>query len=477
MTMFLQTDATGGGSGGVDPNQAMVDLAVIANGDTGLGFTLIPPNQQQVNYARTLGGTPPVRLDTLVNTAFTLGGNALSIVILAVKSNFALNDGTMITVVGGTSLPPSGSGAPGATLNNTTNCLVIYDTSQSNGQGYCAARLGTGGTLDLQTTNPVILYHELSHAFRIVTNASLALTAACNPSSPEENAAITDENDLRTQIAAVAGTTAVLRDPGIHCGSTCTGGSSNCCVIVTVASQSGISAEVQALRVLRDRVLRKSELGFTFFDRLFRAYYSFSPQVVSLMARNPNLRPLILDVYVRPLIRSLQMIQHLTIDRGNQESATALLREIVDPEGVTVQQVLVWKLLDGDRALLGETEAELAALLEARATGIPHIQWAMVEPVQMWFKAMEQLTAGASLETVGAWWKDRIDEWAPRVPIEPFWGVLTRAELEGELQVVREVLVTSRGGRRRFAERLAGAYPELPHVAEVAVRWSMGEET
>src|SRR5206468_3724559 len=114
---------------------------------------------------------PATRLATLVNTNFNpdyglgAGPQAVPIVILPVLANFVLNDGRSILAVGGTSLAPSNSGLRGAALNNTTDCLVIYDTTQNNGAGYCAAR-GTTATLNLQTPNPVILYHELSHAFR-----------------------------------------------------------------------------------------------------------------------------------------------------------------------------------------------------------------------------------------------------------------------------------------------------------------------
>ena len=177
MTVFIQNDATGAGTGTLDANQGAVDLAIVANGDTGLGLAAAVGNRQQVTYARTDPGTPPTRLDTLVNTNFNpdyglgAGPQAVPIVILPVLANFVRSDGALVTTFGGTALPPSNSGLAGAGLNTTTDCLVIYDTSQSNGSGYCTARAGTGGTLDLQTPNPVILYHELSHALRTATNA------------------------------------------------------------------------------------------------------------------------------------------------------------------------------------------------------------------------------------------------------------------------------------------------------------------
>ena len=70
MTMFLQTDATGAGSGSINQTQGFVDLAAIANGDTGLGLGALAGNRQQVNYNRTDNGVPATRLGNLVSTAF-----------------------------------------------------------------------------------------------------------------------------------------------------------------------------------------------------------------------------------------------------------------------------------------------------------------------------------------------------------------------------------------------------------------------
>ena len=121
MTLFIQTDAAGAGSGDVNAPEAFVNLAVIANGDTGLGFTDVSPRLQQITYARTLGGPPPIRLDTLVNTFFGVNPQNLDIIIVPVFNNFVLNDGRRLGR-GGKTLSPQGSGMPGAELNTTTSC-------------------------------------------------------------------------------------------------------------------------------------------------------------------------------------------------------------------------------------------------------------------------------------------------------------------------------------------------------------------
>ncbi|MCC7371520.1 MAG: hypothetical protein IT306_24080 [Chloroflexi bacterium] len=487
MTLFIQNDATGAGAGSLNPNQAAVDLAVAANGDTGLGLAAAVGNRQQVTYAQTLPGGPPTRLSALVNTNFTpnfgAGPQNVNIVILPVLANFVLNDGTSILTVGGTALPPAGSGLAGAGLNNTTDCLVIYDTTQNNGNGYCTARNGTGGTLDLPTPNPIILFHELSHAFRIVTNALLALSATCNPSSPEENAAIVDENTLRTQVANATGVAVVLRDPGIHCGTVCGagGGGSSCCIIASVASGSPLSAEVAALRSVRDNLLRRTEIGFASLQALLRDYYGFSPQVSTLMARYPALQRLVLEGYVRPLIQSLRLIERYALggdsadalgaqfvaDHADRVTAAMRLSLLQRARGV-IQGEMAW-LDDGD-----ETERELARLLQPGLAS-EHVRWGLLEPVDMYLTSLEAHLDGCSPLDLGERLAALIDAWGARMPLDDVWASLTVAQLQEELAAMERTLLRNAAASKRFRERLLQAYGSVTAVATVLGDGALGK--
>lgn len=474
MSIFIQNDATGAGAGTLDPNIAFVNLGVAANGDTGLGLGPQVGNRQQVTYARTLPGVPPTRLDNLVNTVFNPdyggGPQVVNIIILPVLANFTLNDGTLITNVGGTALPPNNSGLAGAGLNNTNDCLVIYDTTQNNGNGYCTARAGTGGTLDLQTPNPIILYHELSHAFRIVTNALLALTAACNPSSPEENAAITDENDLRTQVANATGVPVVLRDPGIHCGGLC-GGSPppNCCIIASVASGSSISEEVAALRSVRDGFLRKSEVGFSFFESLHRDYYAFSPQVCTLMAQHPELCPLVLEGLVRPLVSVLRLVEQYSLDRDAAALGELFAAEHADRAAGAARLGMLCQaqeVLDGSDTHLTDVQRELAPLLRP-ALASKHVTWAIVEPTQIYRSALQLYLDGCGLEQLGQQLYEAISSWAPRMPLDNVWAALAASELRDELAMLDNVLIRTPEARASFRERLKRKFGVVTAVATI----------
>ena len=474
MTLFIQTDATGAGAGTVNPNTASLNLVVIVNGDTGLGVNAPVGNRQLVTYAQTLAGPPPNRINALVNTVFNPdygnGPQQVDIIIVAVGADFFLNDGSSILTRGGTALPPQNSGLPGSTLNTTNQCLVLYDTSQNNGTGYCTARQGTGGTLNLETPNSVILYHELSHAFRIVNNTLLALSGTCNPSSPEENAAITEENDLRTQTANSNGEPVVLRDPGIHCGNVgCV--TTGCCIIASVASGSAISPVVQELRSLRDGLLRRSEVGYAFFDALHFDYYSFSPQVCTLMAGEPALPEVVLTAYVEPLLFMLRAMKATAHESAGDEEVGRRFLEALGDRGA--RQARLAAIDQAGRIWLSaetpgdETARRLSSLLQAHAAPSEHVRWALIEPIWMFQAILAGLPDEPDPADVGRTLREAIDGWSAGLPIDPVWASLPMRELIAELETLDSILLISPQARARFRRRLRDHFPAIPVIQRV----------
>jgi hypothetical protein len=477
VTLFVQTDGTGAGAGTVNPNTAALNLGVIANGDTGLGLNAAVGNRQQVTYAQTLTGVCQNRLNALVNTVFMpdyglgAGPQQVDILILPVGGDFVLNDGSLAANTGGIALPPANSALPGAVLNTTNNCLAIYDTSQNNGAGICTARAGAGGALNLETPNSVILYHELSHAFRIVNNTLLALGTGCNPSSPEENAAITDENDLRTQTANALGEAVVLRDAGNHCGNLGCVVTTTCCIIASVSSGSAVSPIVQELRRLRDGLLRRSEVGHAFFNGLFFDYYSFSPQVCTLMAGEPRLPGLVLQGYVEPLLFMLRAMTVATYEPVNdRELGRRFLGWVGGPAQrrnrlTAVEQAgRFWRGADVPDH---DVARRLTNLLQAHAMPSEHVRWALVEPVSMFGAILEALPARPAPARVGRAIREAIDDWAPRFPIDPVWASLPMRTLIDELENIDALLLRSAGARLRFRHRLLARFATIPPIARL----------
>lgn len=467
MPMFILDDATGIGSDDLDTLQAFVDLVIIAN-DDGVGLNDPVNGMQQVTYNRTMNGAPQLRLDALVNTAFTPdygnGPQNVDIIVIAGLSGFTLDDGTSFAN-NGTSLPPSNSGLPGANLNTTQNCLVIYDTQQN----ICVARDGTGGDIDLSESNPVVLYHEFSHAFRIVNNAMLQLTAECDPASPEENAAIIDENDLRTQIANRQGVTPELRDPNIHCGSV--GCNSGCCIIATVASKSLTSLQVQYLRFARDHFVRSTEIGYAFFKQFFHDYYSFSPQVCTIMAGNPSISEHLLEGYINPLLDFWKiMIERSHQDFSEADLGAAFVRHHPDRArakaclGALHRTVAYWLNQDPNNS---EVPAELITLLRKRAWPSEYIQWALVSPVRIYHDLLTLYVDGANEKTIGREFNRALESWAPEVPISEVWASQSAEQVAKELEFCDNALLQSASNKKRFHQRLLDRFNDITSIQVV----------
>ncbi len=466
MAMFILSDASGIGSDDLDPLQAFVDLVIIAN-DDGIGMDDPVGGLQRVTYNRTQNGAPQLRLDDLVNTAFTpdygAGPQNVDTIVIAGLKDFVLDDGSSFAD-NGTALPPASSGLGGASLNTTENCLVIYDTQQN----ICVARDGSGGDIDLSISNPVVLYHEFSHAFRIVNNTLLSLGGGCDPASPEENAAIVDENDLRTQIANRIGATPELRDPNIHCGQVgCSGG---CCIIASVASRSWSSRQVQALRDVRDHFVRSTEVGFAFFEQFFRDYYSFSPQVCTLMEQSPGVPEALLDGYIHPLLEFWQMM----ILRSRAPCDTAALGTLFASRHTDIGQARDRLLAIGDiveRWLTQQSDSPateaLMNLLAEHAWPSEYMQWALIEPVRIYRRLLNAHCQGATAAALGEQFAEALDDWAPRFPLVPVWGALSADEVVRELAFCESALMQSRRGRSRFRDRLRKRFTEVTSIVAV----------
>jgi hypothetical protein len=468
MAMFILDDATGIGSDDVDTFQAFVDLVIIAN-DDGVGLDDPIGGMQQVTYSRTIDKAPQQRLDTLVNNTFTpdygSGAQNVDIIVIPALSGFTLDDGTSFTN-NGTALAPANSGLPGATLNTTGNCLVIYDTQQN----ICVARDGTEGDIDLTISNPVVLYHEFSHAFRIVNNTSLPLTSECDPASPEENAAIIDENALRTQIAERQDATPVLRDPNIHCGSDgCS--NSGCCIIATVLSKSLTSPQVQFLRSVRDHFVRSTEVGYEFFEHFFRDYYSFSPQVCTIMAKTPNISEHLLEGYINPLLdfwkimieRSQTYFSDLELGaafvnyHSNRPRANARLNALNFTTAYWLKQ-------DSNN---NELTTELITLLRERAWSSEYIQWALVAPVRIYYNLLTLFLDGADEERIGSEFNRALEFWVSEVPISEVWASLPIKKVVKELEFCNNALLKSAHNQKRFRQRLLDRFQDITSIQVV----------
>jgi hypothetical protein len=530
MTLFIQSDAGGDGTGDtVHPLNAHGDLIQISNMDLGgnghVGYGEVDgpvADLSQVTYDQSTSGPCPTRLSSLVNTNFGVNAQNIDIIVLAVGFNFTLTDGTLMAG-NGTSRPPnvlipdwtsgtafqagqfvrsngngylalnsatSGSTPPSGTAaftpvsdgavnweflfsganfgNPTQSVLTIYDMSDNNGNGVCEKGLASQ-QYDLSAPSPVTLYHELSHALRLATRTTLSLIPP-DPSnfasaSPEEHQAEVDENDMRTQLGQP------LRDPNDHGGMLGMGGSCaapSCCVVASVATGTPYSSEVNALRAVRDGVLRRSEIGFDFFAHLHADYYGFSPQVCRMMARSGDLLARIRSYFVEPLTLCLDLLRGHTLDRVEPHALGAQLDHWV--RGASELAALTAADLDAARAILDHTApgavppappyAELAALLDSRARSSPFVTWALFDPISIVIDALAWRLEGVATADIGHRLAAAFDAWAVRMPLTDVWRNLSRYALAEEIAFLGRALVRGADARAAFRDRVVQHLPE-----------------
>jgi hypothetical protein len=450
MTLFIRNDTAGAGTGMVYPNQAEADLFIISNSDSALGETAASsPGLIEVTYPKkTKTGFCPERLSELVNTKFTkVPADPIDIIILAVDQSFKLNNGSFITRYQGLTVKPFGKDLEGVELNPTASVLLIYNKDTG---GNCQFGL-LSKKYDLPLPTPALLFHELSHALRDAKEEELSNYSPDDcTSSEEEEAAEKDENELRKQINVP------LRDPTNTCGHPCTP-SNGCCIVASIATGSE-SEELNALRQLRERFLRRSEVGFDFFEYLHYDYYAFSPQVCGEMATDATLTGNVATYYVRPLKSCLQLAAaHLIDGEPSEQVGQRLIEEVPDDlAGLSAAEILsaVGVLRAEDR--LPSRWREQLPVTPTLASESEFVRWALIEPIAIYLSALVEHSEGAGPEELGTSFTDQLAQWGGELPITELWSTFSDYELRRELGFLGECLLRAPTARRRFAERLMG---------------------
>jgi hypothetical protein len=471
MTLFIQNDTGTAGSGSVFPSSGSLHLIAISNGDPGYGENPAVGDLIPVTYAQSTTGPCPTRLTTLVNTDFPTPTGTIDIIIIPSNNGFVLIDGS---VVG-----PGITLRPNSPINPANSVIVIYDTTNNGGSGICVKREG-GSAMDVQSPASVILYHELSHAFRRCTNATLSTAESnCNSASAEENAAEIDENDMRDQLGIPH------RDATNHCANV--GCQTNCCIVASVVSGSAYSAEVNALRDVRDRFLRQSNVGFEFFERLHSDYYAFSPQVCGMMARSAGLKSQVHNYFVQPLTEILRLIYEYTANHCTKAELGSQFDAVVT-SSPTIASLGVADVTDLER-VLGNTSLpaapdnrddlfQLESLLRERAHGSEFVKWALIDPLSIYLEGLRHRLAECDSLTLGLRLADTIDAWAARMPITDVWSKLSWYDRSSELEFLARALLRTPQARREFGARLLAFFDGDERMSELLRdRGLLAEET
>jgi hypothetical protein len=445
MSVFLDVNgATGTG---------FFNLLTISGEDGALDLNDFPGDATVfvINYVETAGQPATAdRLSDLVNDNFPSPITTTSkIVVTALNGGNDPHSGIDVTGNGITYLDSTGS---------SPVIRIAYDISQCCGAGLALFDINGNHITD---PNPVILYHELSHAFRKATG-----TQASNDEIPAE----TDENVLRSQLGLC------LRDVNNHDGD-CTGGDDcggstgnadggplpgGCassddggCFIVSTTTGSATSIEVTELRQLRDRVASASRLAAQLIEVIYQDYYQFSPGIAANLEQQPIARQAVLGIVVRPLLAWYKLAGLLALEQPDEATVMQARQQLLSAcptyFGASSISVLLETVRSGQSFPPGSPQLlrDFAPLFSP-ATRLPFASWAILDPLERVWR-----TAANHLDVV-----DQVAQWLATAPLETLSPPGDPESLEAELAGLAAFFNFQPIARRQIGVRLASAWPQ-----------------
>ncbi len=441
--------------------QPTVDLFSIARCDTAVGQQNVSdPTATQVTYnssQKKNSGAGPDRLFTLCNSIAT------NIVIHAVNSSYILPDGTPITQSAGQTFPFDG-----------TAIRIIYDCTSAGGSGYFV--FNTGGS-QISFPSPVLLFHELSHAFHLAKGDSPP------PGPAAEHQAITDEDAFRQQVGIA------LRDPNNHAGGVGSGNGQDVpqcggsvppikCFVVGAAYGSEAADHIEMLRSRRTALSLRSELCADVIGGLVTEYYQFSPAVASDMNRRPCLKHAIKEWLVDPLLCFVEIFEAYLqfgreperFERAAKEHFSRFLDE--REHNLNTKELTAVRNAAADLTLSlqsGNPESEMVALplkpfncadpalvfayfrdmIKSQCGTTSHLPWGLQALHIFWDSVGQQPLSGSVFAS-------RLAQWLSSAPVpESFW-TLPADQLREEFEGLAYVLLQTAQARQQVATRLLG---------------------
>jgi hypothetical protein len=418
--------------------QVWLNLYAISREDGNFG-EVAPPGDPSVTQVEYKGAAPTpqtaTRLYELANTTFDL-----PIVVTGLAGGMDPYSGMDVTGNGFTYVDSTSSTFAGGLVR------VVYDLNQCNGAGIVGFDITNKR---ITTPNPVLLYHELSHAFR----AAKHQTDPVNDEIPAE----TDENVMRSELGLC------LRDVNNHggdCGppaDDCGGstGDPHGCFIVSATTGSPASVEVSRLRRLRARVGAASRLAAELIDVIYGEYYQFSPGIVAQIHQDAAAREAVLGIVVRPLLAWYTLAGTLALEQADQKAISDAVADVlrVCPSHVGASSIAaVLETLRSNGPLPPDAPHLLLdfAPKVREAARFHSASWAILDPlVRVWTSAAR---GGDLVEEVA--------QWLATAPLEMLAAPPNRQLLDVELRALAGFLSFRPMAVRQIGMRLARAWPD-----------------
>ena len=390
------------------PATVFANLFTIVSQDLGLGTANVPGDAtvQAVTYNRDPANTTATaqRVVDMINDPGTVIATGLP-------------SGTTITLhldTGDTTIDITGNGV---TFHDRVADVIriIYDTGQCNGSGIFT--IGLDGSTHIPTPNPVILYHEMSHAFHFL-RGTVAATSAL-----EEQAAETDENVMRDQMGLPERLTTD------HSGG-CGGGDPGGCLVVTAAYRSEIENPARWLHAVRGAMLPRYGLGGHLFSQAYAQYLEFSADIATSMRVDDELRAAVRSLVVDPLLQvyaaaaarwlRTSVVQHAAgqLDRPMPAAVRHPALTPPAPELASAMAAILHSALTSTGSLHAHRDIPGAArrVMPVIAAGsIGRLtRWALVEPLALYWELCAE--GGDIVGLLPAAVAQRSADWLGRAP-------------------------------------------------------------
>jgi hypothetical protein len=449
------------------------DLLLVVGCDPGLTTTVFDASALQVQYTQKKGATQTSSM------VLALVNGAKNVLIVGVNSAFVAPGGTLpITkYTGGVALPG----------DLTTPITIYIDVTDGGGGGQYYVVHDKDG-LDIFEPRPVILCHELAHAYHWEKGDTPA-TDALN-----EIQTIADENAFRKQVGLPErhatdhyGTLGVPAHGGVtgiaKCKPEYSGWSPGwkCPMAVATATLGSPEApQITELRRARQQYRNMSLWAALMAEPALEAYRKFSPHVVRDVLSDPPLRKAMLLYVVQPTVRLLHVAEaYLAAEADTPELAAKLdrlldeyvldlaaaggsapaLRDAADGASTAASALLA---ADG-RSPAGPADRQLPRALYPYIAGAigandgkATFAWAFAGLALFLRQAAARLADGAG---VGPEFLRSLDDWVAQLPMPPDVQ-LSLSDARRELGALRDRIFTRTAMRERFARHLLARWSQ-----------------
>ena len=195
------------------------------------------------------------------------------------------------------------------------------------------------------------------------------------------------------------------RNTASHTGG-CGGGPVNCCIVASLSTDSSYSEEIKKFRILREQTLRRSVVGDEFFKEFFYRYYGFSPEVTRILGHQPNLKSVVKEKFVLPLLSGVELLIFYSENKG--AGLAKHLRERAEIHGLreTYQKEFLEELGGHLNLIRGTNDKQKKFVLNRKFGNYAgfgkllkhigkstiedeYINWSLIDVVEIWVKSAQ----------------------------------------------------------------------------------------